>query len=93
MNPSRVRAGSRVKGSGNVAGGCARGDTVALLSRAFTNTYCLLGSPRSTRPSEAAEGFGENDHPASRKAGNYTITGRCGGGNLGVRAHLRVRNQ
>jgi hypothetical protein len=28
--------------------------------------------------------------PASRKAGNYKITGRRGAGNLGVVAQLRV---
>jgi hypothetical protein len=28
--------------------------------------------------------------PARRRPGCYAITGRCGGGNLGVTAHLRV---
>lgn len=94
VNPSRVRAGSRVKVSGNVAGGCARGDTVALLSRAFTNTYSFAGVPAIYATIGGGGAFSvKTTIPASRKAGNYTITGRCGGGNLGVRAHLRVRNK
>jgi hypothetical protein len=28
--------------------------------------------------------------PASTPAGRYTITARCGGGNFGVAAHVRI---
>jgi len=28
--------------------------------------------------------------PSIRRAGSYTVTGRCGGGNFGVLVHLRV---
>jgi hypothetical protein len=28
--------------------------------------------------------------PSGRRSGRYTITGRCGGGNFGVTARLRV---
>jgi hypothetical protein len=28
--------------------------------------------------------------PSGRRAGHHSITGRCGGGNFGVTAHLRV---
>jgi hypothetical protein len=34
-----------VKVSDKVAGGCVRGDSVALLSRAFINTYSFAGVP------------------------------------------------
>jgi hypothetical protein len=29
--------------------------------------------------------------PSTRKARRYAITARCGGGNFGVTAHVRVR--
>jgi hypothetical protein len=91
VSPSRIRAGGRVKVSGNVSGGCVRGDAVTLLSKAFTKTYSFAGVPAIYANVGRNGAFSvKTTIPASRKAGNYTITGRCGGGNLGVTAHLRV---
>jgi hypothetical protein len=93
-SPGRVTAGGRVKVSGNVAGGCVRGDTVALLSRAFTDTYSFAGVPTIYATVGRQGAFSvKTTIPASRKAGSYKITGRCGGGSLGAVAHLRVLNR
>ena len=71
-----------------------RGDTVALLSRAFTNTYSFAGVPAIYVTVGRQGAFSvKTTIPASRKAGNYKITGRCGGGSLGAVAHLRVLNK
>jgi hypothetical protein len=96
VTPGRVRAGRRVNVSGNVAGGCVRGHAVTLLSRAFTNTYTFASIPAIHATVGSQGGFSvkttipasRKPQAASRKPGKYTITGRCGGGNLGVVAHL-----
>ena len=91
VTPGKVRPGRQVRVFGNVADGCARGDAVTLLSRAFTNTYSFAGLPAiyATVGSNGAFSV-KTTIPATRKAGSYEITGRCGGGNLGVVVPLRV---
>ena len=90
-SPGAVKAGRRVTVSGTVAGGCARGDAVTLISKAFASTYRFAGLPAVYANVQAKGRFAVTTRvPASRKPGRYTITGRCGGGNLGVVARLRV---
>ena len=90
-SPGRLRGGRRVRVFGNVAGGCVRGDSVALLSRAFTRTYSFAGLPAVYATVGRGGGFSVRTRiPANRKSGRYKITGRCGGGDLGVIAYLRV---
>jgi hypothetical protein len=91
VSPAVAPAGSLVRVSGSVAGGCAPADGVTLISRAFPHTNDFAGLP-AVYALPAADGrFSVRVRiPAVRAVGAYAITGRCGGGNLGVTARLRV---
>ena len=94
-SPNPILAGHTVTVSGSVgpdqAGSeCATG--VKLLSRAFDSNQDFAGVPAlgaTVRPDGTFTAT--TTIPRSRAAGSYTITGRCGGGNLGVSATLVVR--
>lgn len=71
--------------------GCVRGDQVTLLSKAFRHTYEFAGVPAVyTRVGANHRYSVRTTIPASRAPHRYTISGRCGGGNLGVSVTLRV---
>ena len=95
VSPRSVAAGDTVTVSGSVGPGqagsaCAR--SVELLSRAFDDTHEFAGVPALTAAVGPDGAFAATTRiPPSRPAGTYTITGRCGGGNLGVSAALEVR--
>jgi hypothetical protein len=95
VSPSPVVAGHTVTLSGSVgpdsAGSeCATG--VTLLSRAFVHTHDFAGVPAVFAAVEPAGTLTATTRiPRSKPAGTYTITGRCGGANLGVSARLMVR--
>jgi hypothetical protein len=90
VSPSTVHRGRTVLVSG-VAGGCAAGDTVTLLSHAFTATHSFAGVPAVYATVGSAGRFSTHARIATaRVPGVYTITARCGGGNLGVAAYLTV---
>jgi threonine dehydrogenase-like Zn-dependent dehydrogenase len=89
-SPSTVRRGHVVRVHGTVHG-CPRGDQVTLISKAFSRRHEFAGVPAVS----ATVGTGGNYSvrtriPSRRSPGRYGITGRCGGGNLGVSATLRV---
>jgi hypothetical protein len=64
---------------------------VTLISQAFAPTYRFARLPAVYANVQAKGRFAVTTRiPATRKPGRYTITGRCGGGNLGVLARLRV---
>ena len=89
--PSSVRRGGSVLVRG-VAGGCTAGDTVTILSRAFPATHSFAGVPAVLAQVGAAGRFSATTRiPTTRPSGTYLVTARCGGGNLGVSAHLTVR--
>ena len=89
--PATVDAGGRVSISGS-ARGCPTGDRVMLLSRAFSHRHDFAGVPAVFARVRRDGSYGHSVRiPAGTPAGRYAITGRCGGGNLGVTAHLRVR--
>ena len=89
--PGTVDAGGRVSISGS-ARGCPEGDRVTLLSRAFSHRHDFAGVPAVFARVRRDGSFGHSVRiPAGTAPARYTITGRCGGGNLGVTAHLRVR--
>jgi hypothetical protein len=74
-----------------VVPGCGARNSVTLISRAFAHVHFFAGLPA------VFARVGSNDRysvrtriPATRRPGRYRITGRCGGGNLGVSARLRV---
>lgn len=89
--PANVRRGGTVLVSG-VAGGCTAGDQVTVLSRAFAATHSFAGVPAVLAQVGSAGRFSAKARiPATRSPGPYVLTARCGGGNLGVSAHLTVR--
>jgi hypothetical protein len=90
VTPTTVKAGHRVVVSGN-ANGCPEGDRVTLLSKAFSPRHEFAGVPAVFAKVTTGAHFGHSVQiPARTRPGRYTITARCGGGNLGVQAHLRV---
>jgi hypothetical protein len=90
VKPKKVHAGERVRVFGNAAG-CPTGDKVALLSRAFPKTHKFAGVPAVFTPVKAGGLFSRRIRiPESKKPKRYTISARCGGGNLGITRKLRV---
>jgi hypothetical protein len=88
--PNPVKAGRVLRISGS-ADGCPVGDTVFVLSHAFPATHRFAGVPAVlTRVRSGGSFQTQATIPATRHAGVYTVTARCGGGNLGVLVHLRV---
>lgn len=90
VTPSAVRANRKVRVFGS-AGACTRGDRVTLISGVFSRAHRFAG----VNAVYAKVGSGSRYSvvtriPAGRNPGRYLITARCGGGNLGVRAFLRV---
>ena len=90
VRPTIVAPGALVRVSGN-ADGCPRGDVVMALSRAFAGPGFagLGGISARVRARGAFSGTGRVRRYAA--PGRYRVTARCGGGNLGVSAFLRVR--
>jgi hypothetical protein len=90
VNPARVSAGAQVRVFGN-ADGCPRGDQVTLLSRAFSHAHEFAGVSAVFATVKRGGAFSTFTRiPVGRAAGRYVISARCGGGNLGVTAHLTV---
>jgi len=88
--PAHVRRGHSVVVEG-LAGGCAVGNDVTLIARAFSHARDFAGLPAVFVKVRAGGGFRVSTRiPANRKPDRYTITGRCGGGNLGVLGRVKV---
>ncbi len=88
VNPSRVRRGGFVRVHGGVF---ACQGSVTLISNAFSRRHLFAGVPAVSAPVRAHGAYSVRTRvPAGRRPGAYTISGRCGGGNLGVQARLRV---
>jgi hypothetical protein len=91
VSPEHVTAGNKTRVFGSVGSGCAVGDSVTLLSRAFPRTHTFAGIPAVSTPVRANHRFSVKVRiPATRAPGSYRVSGRCGGGNLGVSQRLRV---
>jgi hypothetical protein len=91
VSPTTVVRGGTVHIRGN-ADGCARGNTVFVISRAFVHTHEFAGVSAVLFRVRAGGAFrGSTTIPRTRRPGRYGVTARCGGGNLGVVAHLTVR--
>jgi ABC-type phosphate transport system substrate-binding protein len=89
-SPATVRAGHTVKIKGS-ADGCTVGNTVYVLSRAFARTHEFAGVPAVLAKVRPGGSFQATTRiPRARRPGRYGVTARCGGGNLGVAAHLTV---
>jgi hypothetical protein len=90
VDPTSVPRGQVVRVFG-VVPGCARGNLVTLMSRAFSHRHEFAGVPAIFAEVGSRHRYSKRTRiPARRRPGRYAITGRCGGGNLGVTAHLRV---
>jgi hypothetical protein len=90
VTPTHVRRGHTVLVHG-VAGDCTAGDAVTIISHAFAATHTFAGVPAVFAQVGSAGRFSTRATiPAGRSAGTYVVTARCGGGNLGVSAHLIV---
>lgn len=91
-SPASVPAGGTVTVSGDVLApggqaGCQLPGTVLLFSGAFGD----INTPVQASAGADAKFSVTTMIPATVAPGTYTITGRCGGGNLGVQAMLVVR--
>jgi hypothetical protein len=90
VSPNRAHQGDVVRVHGT-ASGCARGDQVTLISKAFSHRYDFAGLPAVFARVGAHHAYSVKTRiPAHRAPRRYAISGRCGGGNLGVTASLRV---
>ena len=90
VSPSVVSPGALVRVSGN-ADGCPVGDTVLVLSRAFRGPEFAGVHYISARVRAGGAFSATGRIRRHARAGRYGATARCGGGNLGVLAHFRVR--
>jgi hypothetical protein len=91
VRPTAVHAGDSVRVFGN-ADGCSRGNQVTLISRAFSRRHEFAGRPAIFATVHRRGRFSVRTRIPKRRAPHrYGITGRCGGGNLGVTAHVGVR--
>lgn len=89
--PSSVAAGAFVRVAG-LAGGCPAGNQVTLISRAFSHAHDFAGVSAVFATVGSGDTYAVRTRiPASRQAGTYSISARCGGGTFGVTAQLRVR--
>ena len=90
--PTRVTAGHNVVVSGLAGKSCSKEQlTLTLISHAFSTKHEFAGVPAVYVKTSTAGTFSiTTTIPKSRKAGSYSVGGRCGGGNLGVSATLKV---
>ena len=90
VSPGSVRVGQIVRVYG-VVPGCASGNEVTLISAAFSHAHDFAGLPAVFARVGAHSAYSVRTRiPVARRPGVYRITGRCGGGNLGVAASLRL---
>ena len=88
--PASVHRGHRVIIRGN-AGDCPAGDAVTIISRAFAHTQDFAGQPAVFALVRSGGNFGIRPRiPSTKAAGSYSVSARCGGGNLGVSATIHV---
>jgi hypothetical protein len=90
VRPTIVSPGGVVTVYGN-ADGCPVGDTVTALSRPFAGRPFAGVGTVSARVRSGGAFSGRGRIRRYARAGLYGVTARCGGGNLGVLAHIRVR--
>jgi hypothetical protein len=90
VKPKKVHAGEKVRVFGNAAG-CQAGDSVTLISRAFPKKHEFAGVPAVFTKVKIDGSYSKRVRiPKSKAPKKYTISARCGGGNLGVTRKLRV---
>jgi hypothetical protein len=95
VNPSTVPPGGQVTVSGDVLAngtpGCTVPGDITLISPAFAGLGEFAGVGATTATADSSGNFSTTvTLSSSVAAGAYTVTGRCGGGDLGVSASLTV---
>jgi hypothetical protein len=96
VSPSTVATGGTFQLSGDVLApggqpGCEVPGTVTLISDAFLGLGEFAGKPAVDVPVDATGHFSIGlKLDVSAPTGTHTITGRCGGGNLGVEGSITV---
>ena len=91
LTPSSVKRGNTVLIKGS-ADGCAVGDRVFIISRAFVHAHDFAGLPAVLAKVKYGGSFRVTTRiPATKRPGRYRVTARCGGGNLGILKFLTVR--
>src|SRR3954463_250092 len=88
--PSAVPAGAAVRVVGN-AGSCPAGNAVTAISRAFPGRQFGGEGAFMGRVRRGGSFAIRGRVRSTLHAGRYAVTARCGGGNLGVTAFVRVR--
>jgi len=90
LSPATVTRGHVVRVHGAIPG-CPRGSELSLLSTAFVHTHDFAGVPAVNVNVGRNGAYSVTTRiPASKAPGRYTVSGRCGGGNVGAFATLRV---
>ncbi len=89
VTPSVVAPGGLVRVSA-ASSPCLRGDQVTLISAAFRGHAFGQGAVYGTVGAHGAFSVRTRIRTGLRP-GRYTVGARCGGGNLGVTATIRVR--
>ncbi len=89
VTPGKVNPGYKVRVHGN-ASVCPAGDQLALLSHAFSGAHKYAGVPAVYTTVKPNGSYAVTTKIPGGRHGRYKITGRCGGGGLGVVAHLSV---
>jgi hypothetical protein len=95
VSPSTVAVGGQVTVSGDVLAngqpGCQVPGGVTLISPAFNGLGEFAGVGAITAQADASGKFSVTATlPATTGPGTYEVTGRCGGGNLGVSGTFTV---
>lgn len=84
--PARTPAFYRYRSGAKLVGGCCNHQLTGLYRDAL-----VRGRPGRLRHRRIGRTvFAKTSVPLSRASGTYTVTARCGGGNLGVAAHVTV---
>jgi hypothetical protein len=80
-----------VRVTGLVPIGCDRGETVTLISGAFSHRHDFAGLPAIFTTVRRSGLLSRRTRiPRGRNPGLYHVTARCAGGNIGVSARVRV---
>jgi hypothetical protein len=88
VRPGHAAAGAAIRVVGN-AGSCSAGSTLTAISAAFPGH--AYGEGALSGVVRADHSFSIRGHlRKSAKPGRYSVGARCGGGNLGVSASVRV---
>jgi hypothetical protein len=90
--PNPVKAGHTVTIHGRVPG-CPHGDQLTLISQAFNHHHDFAGLPAIFATIGAHSAYSVTTLiPGNKPRGPYSISGRCGGGNIGVTRVLNVKH-